>query len=396
MQSGPGEQQRHSQRSAAAPSSRSSEQLAKVPGGRALYANYREGLVGPQWETDAQAACFVNAFQDLASADMYWHTDPNSKGDPQYGHVVGYAQTMDRHALPGRLDGQRKPIWNFVEVGWPLTEDPRRNRRAITPAEIRAAVWHSIIAGARGIIYFQHSFSGACRHHHVLGRRRVLWAVIDMVRSVNAQIKSLAPVLNAPTVTEATDVHRPRDGEVGRRALLRVRRLAQQRREHRDWSLPCVGNATAVRLGESGSVPVNGGSFDDQFADGNAVHIYRIDGGSDCGLPPGAGGGRSRRRPGPSKGTAGRARVGRLPRRVSLRSGRLDIPVRCTAACTVRSRLTTRVESRGCCSPPRGAGSRPAATEWSSAFPGGTGGAWPEVARCGCARSSSSAGPGCS
>jgi hypothetical protein len=53
------------------------------------------------------------------------------------------------------------------------------------------------------------------------------------------------------------------------------------------FNLACVGNATAVRLGESGSVPVTGGIFQDSFADGNAVHIYRIDGGSDCGLPPG-------------------------------------------------------------------------------------------------------------
>lgn len=34
------------------------------------------------------------------------------------------------------------------------------------------------------------------------------------------------------------------------------------------------------------------------------------------------------------------ARVGRLPRRLSLRSGRLVVPVRCAAGCTVRSRLT--------------------------------------------------------
>ena len=55
------------------------------------------------------------------------------------------------------------------------------------------------------------------------------------------------------------------------------------------WSLPCVGDATAVRLGETGSVPVDSGSLSDEFADGNAIHIYRIDGGSNCGLAPGAG-----------------------------------------------------------------------------------------------------------
>ena len=29
---------------------------------------------------------------------------------------------------------------------------------------------------------------------------------------------------------------------------------------------------------------VSGGSFTDSFADKNAIHIYRIDGGSRCGL----------------------------------------------------------------------------------------------------------------
>jgi hypothetical protein len=56
------------------------------------------------------------------------------------------------------------------------------------------------------------------------------------------------------------------------------------------FSMPCLGNATATRLapsnlpGEAASIPISNGSFTDSFADGNAVHIYRIDGGSTCGL----------------------------------------------------------------------------------------------------------------
>jgi hypothetical protein len=57
------------------------------------------------------------------------------------------------------------------------------------------------------------------------------------------------------------------------------------------FSMPCAGNATATRLapsnlpGEAASIPVSNGSFTDSFADKNAIHIYRIDGGSTCGLP---------------------------------------------------------------------------------------------------------------
>ena len=51
------------------------------------------------------------------------------------------------------------PVWDFVETGHPFDNNMDGNR-SIAPAEIRAAVWHSIIAGARGILYFQHSFGG--------------------------------------------------------------------------------------------------------------------------------------------------------------------------------------------------------------------------------------------
>ena len=68
---------------------------------------------------------------------------------------------MRRLVSPARS----KPVWAFVEVGHPFTED---DFPAVTPAEVRAAVWQSLIAGARGIIYFNHSFGGPCQTQHAL------------------------------------------------------------------------------------------------------------------------------------------------------------------------------------------------------------------------------------
>jgi hypothetical protein len=48
--------------------------------------------------------------------------------------------------------------------------------------------------------------------------------------------------------------------------------------------MPCVGDATATVLYEGRTVPVTNGRLTDQFADGLAIHKYRIDGGSACGL----------------------------------------------------------------------------------------------------------------
>ena len=129
--------------------------------GRARYANYGKGVL--LWETDAEAACFVEA-QQLVSGDLYWFTDPNQIdmiGEPwlpegerrmtlnEVRRAANYGYQVDRMRALDARDGQRKPIWNFVEVGWPFTESAAQGARAITAPEIRAAVWHCIIAGAR-------------------------------------------------------------------------------------------------------------------------------------------------------------------------------------------------------------------------------------------------------
>jgi hypothetical protein len=190
-----------------------------------------------------------------------------------------------------RLDGMqggRHPIWAFVEVGWPFTESAAQGGRAITPAEARAAVWHSLIAGARGILYFQHSFGGPCTTHFVLRENACYQAMIDQITSVNAQIKAIAPALNGPKLTS------------GFQANAAVRTVAKWDGQNfyviagsaenggpfqGNFSLPCVGMATATVLGENRSIPVAfDGSFSDTFANGNAIHVYRLDGGSTCGL----------------------------------------------------------------------------------------------------------------
>ena len=51
-----------------------------------------------------------------------------------------------------------KPVWAVVELGHPFSES---DWPTITPAQVRAAVWQSLIAGARGIVYFNHSLRRA-------------------------------------------------------------------------------------------------------------------------------------------------------------------------------------------------------------------------------------------
>ena len=266
------------------------------PGGRFYFSWYGKGVIF--WETDAQAACFVN-YDDVNGADIYWFTDPSvctSRAEgPRFYGLEGRRELTQAECRRARnygdvvrdlrrldaMDGVRHPIWQVLEVGCPFPSGG-----CITPAQARAAVWHSLIAGARGIEYFQHSFGGSCRGHHVLRDNRCYQPMINTITSVNAQIKSIAAALNGPKLTS------------GFAASPSVRAVAKWDGQHfyvlagsmenaasmANFAIPCVGNATATVISENRTLRVTAGSFADSFADGNAVHIYRIDGGSSCGL----------------------------------------------------------------------------------------------------------------
>jgi hypothetical protein len=259
--------------------------------GRARYANYGKGVLiwgatGWAGHNDTSSACFVNA-QDITSTDLYWHTDPYQTDDLQSGMSSGYGWSIRRMRMLDAKDGKRTPQWGFVEV----TNAMNGPWGPPTPAEIRGAVWHTLIAGARGIIYFQHDFDGSCMTHHALRDTGTACygPTIDMVRSVNRQIKSLARVLNAPFVMTR---HKARDTMAGKvRYIVKwangrfwVFAGADRGGGKATFRMQCVGNATANVLGENRSIPVRRGSFTDSFADKDAIHIYRIDGGSRCGL----------------------------------------------------------------------------------------------------------------
>jgi hypothetical protein len=266
-----------------------------VPSDRRLvHNNYGKGVgiwssIGlGQW-TDAKAACYVN-YQDLTSIDTYWFTDENESSHRQFEHGWGYGQDVARLRYLDGLDGVRKPQFAWVELG-PAGYGAHRS---ILPMEIRSAVWHALIAGARAVAYFDHNFGLSCRGSTIRGEcypeNRA------MAQAVNQQVKDLAPVLNSPFVTAGHLI----SGAPTRRMVKWHAAtgkvyvfLATENGGSATFSMPCIGNATAVRLapsnlpGEGASIPVNNGSFTDAFADKNAVHIYRIDGGSTCGLTAG-------------------------------------------------------------------------------------------------------------
>lgn len=254
------------------------------------YANYGKGV--SFWESNEEAAVFVNEFQDVVSVDNYWFTDLNICGQGEGGGSMGrerdlteqecrlaanYGWTIDRVRSLIRPAGS-KPVWAFVEVGHPFTED---QAPTITGPEIRAAVWSSLIHGARGIVYFNHSFGGDCQSQHVL-RDACGDEVRPWVTAVNRQITGLAPVLNAPFLDGAL-AHGP-----GVETAVKVHGddlyvfagSAQADPQDAEFTLACLPGAavTATVLDEDRTVTIGDGVFRDTFVDGNAVHLYRVAG----------------------------------------------------------------------------------------------------------------------
>jgi hypothetical protein len=263
--------------------------LAQFPNDRRMrYANYGKGVMF--WEADAQAERFVNEFQQAVSNDIYWFTDPNVSSPAEGGRLLNggasltqaqtrrasnYGLTVDRMRF---LAKGRRPIWNFVEIGWPASESAARGGRAIQVAELKAAVWHSIIAGARGIIYFNHSFGGPSPSQHCL-REPAYAAIHAAVKSTNRLIRQLAPVLNAPFA----------DGFVSASPPVRAMAKFHENKYYvfagskenvtstATFSLVGIDNGTATVIAENRTITISNGRFSDGFEDGNAIHIYRID-----------------------------------------------------------------------------------------------------------------------
>ncbi len=251
--------------------------------GRMRYANFGKGVMF--WQSDGDAAAFVNRYTSVTSNDIYWYTDPNVCTSPSEGPALGvtaatcrraanYGLTMDRmRELDGR-DGKRQPIYAFVEVGHPFKE---KAAPTITGDQVAGAVMNSLIHEARGIIYFNHNFGGSCISQHVL-RDRCGAAVRPAVTELNKRVSGLARVLNTQsydwrfnpqldTMLKAYDgayyifAMPSRSGGTGAQRLTLP---------------PKLTGATAEVLFENRTVPISGGTIQDSFAKEFSYHIYRI------------------------------------------------------------------------------------------------------------------------
>lgn len=256
-----------------------SEELRSRKDGRFLQANFGNGVLGTWW-SPATMDDHV-ALLDVTSVDKYAYTSPHVQGllatnpawpigkSPASSSAYGWLQDrMETFANPKDLT----PNWVFVETAMPYLTD--NDATTITGEQIEGAVWNAIINGASGIAYFQHNNNGECGNYSILecGADRKA-----KITAVNAQVRSLAPVLNTPTYTwrfgtgldtslKAAGgdayVFAMTDGGTGSRTFVLPPELASA--------------ASVVVVGEGRTIKVSNGTFSDSFAAEHTHHIYRI------------------------------------------------------------------------------------------------------------------------
>jgi len=258
---------------------------------------------------DATRPVMLNLGQGVAWDGWYGRgTRTNHPEDyPEYmkgGDIVSfdiYPVTSTDAAIQGNLwyvgqGVERLVTWSQGEkVIWNAIETTHINSTVLpTPAQIRSEVWMSIIHGTRGILYFVHEWVPSFSEPGLLRYPENM----DAVKSVNAQIKGLAAVLNGPTITGELQAHSSNSG---------VPLKAMQKRRGTDNYVFAVamrdgmtsatftlsgmtGNATAEVLGEGRTVAVTAGAFSDTFT-GYGVHLYKIPAPAGSGGGGGSGGG---------------------------------------------------------------------------------------------------------
>jgi hypothetical protein len=205
---------------------------------------------------------------DIASFDIYpaVHDSPEVAGKLEY-----VARGVER--LVQWTEG-RNAVWNCIEcthIGNAAVKP--------TPQQVRTEVWMSLIRGSRGLIYFVHQFAPTFQEAALLNDPEMLAAVT----AINAEIRELAPVLNAAPIKDAVGCESP-SGETGIAFVAKRHRdvlhvfavnLHNERAEASFQLKDGVERAEAEAIGEKRTVPVRNRAFTDTFGP-YEVHLYRL------------------------------------------------------------------------------------------------------------------------
>jgi hypothetical protein len=269
---------------------------------RHVAANYGKGVL--MWETDAEAAVFVNGgssgaqtfTQKIVGFDLYYYSDTNVAAEAlnflaipnkaQVRRAINYGRHGVRRIrhLQHAFGAPLRPIVAHVEAVTQSGLDPERtNPDTVLPAEftaahIEGAVWASIIYGARAISYFGHDAAGWGYGSRVIEDNAQGYT--PAITALNARVTALAPVINTQTrawgVNGGLDTMLKVHGGYGYIFAMQGRSdVTSGSYEH---ALPpgVPAGQTVTVLNESRTVTATGGRFTDTYAAEHTCHVYRF------------------------------------------------------------------------------------------------------------------------
>jgi hypothetical protein len=263
-------------------------------------------------------------YSETLSADSYWMTDDDLQVPSQGGCALlpndptacggggGPGLTAAQSRLPANyqydvtrleylqsLNGASKPVVVDVETGCPGFTGNGGAANCITPPAMQAAAMHALIAGARGIVWFQHNFAGPCGDDRSIidGSNPAtsmyscqqtpgvtLHDMVVAVTTFDHEISSLDSVLLSPfadhyaTVTSGVaSVMSKYDGK-NFYVFAGSGRIATPPPANQAVTFQLAGNVsgTITVLNEGRTLTVTNGAFTDTFKDANAYHVYKV------------------------------------------------------------------------------------------------------------------------
>ncbi len=148
-----------------------------------------------------------------------------------------------------------------------------------SPAQIRSEIWMALVHGAAGIQYFCHRFAPTFSETDCLDDA----PTADAMKAIDAQIASLAPVLNTPSVgngvtVASSDPTKPIDVMLKRHDGATYVFATEMRDGTTTGTFTLrdfPAAASAEVLGEGRSIAVTNGVLEDDFSS-YGVHLYRI------------------------------------------------------------------------------------------------------------------------
>lgn len=235
---------------------------------RPVFLNFGRGVSDINWggrgSCTGNTSYYPQAVQgaDIISFDIYPVTNYN-------GQLELVSKGVDNLKT---WSNNNKIIWNFVEGA------SMDGIHLPTPAQVKAEVWMSLIHGSQGIAYFVHQFTPTFREDGIFNYP----SLVQAVTGINAQITSLAPVLNSPAVVNGAQVVAnpasvPIDIMVRQYngAIYVFAAAMRNNSTLGTFTVSGIQNRRVDVIGENRQIAMTGGQFQDNFS-GYAVHLYKI------------------------------------------------------------------------------------------------------------------------